>query len=234
LNPQLQPLVDLQALDLRIMDIKEKQKKIPHLIETAEAPLRSAAQQLKDMTTSGETLVKERRDRERDLEIHEAQVEKLRARLTELKTNKEYQAHLFEIEMANKKKGEIEEQILTLMERVEKGQQETKQAQTRAKEAERLFVQEKTRLETLSAGLAAELAQLDQKRSKAGALLDKTCFGCRLQLHPQLVAEVKRSDQLQTCTYCQRILYWDGEPLTVPTTTPDSLENAADDMQETV
>jgi len=237
LNPQLQPLVDLQALDLRIMDIKEKQKKIPHLIETAEAPLRSAAQQLKDMTTSGETLVKERRDRERDLEIHEAQVEKLRARLTELKTNKEYQAHLFEIEMANKKKGEIEEQILTLMERVEKGQQETKQAQTRAKEAERLFV---------------------QKRSKAGALLDKTilvrytklkaarkelavapvrdgtCFGCRLQLPPQLVAEVKRSDQLQTCTYCQRILYWDGEPLTVPTTTPDSLENAADDMQETV
>src|SRR5947199_3650777 len=128
------------------MDIKEKQKKIPHLIETAEAPLRSAAQQLKEMSTSGETLVKERRDRERDLEIHEAQVEKLRARLTELKTNKEYQAHLFEIEMANKKKGEIEEQILTLMERVEKGQQETKQAQTRAKEAERLFVQEKTRL----------------------------------------------------------------------------------------
>src|SRR5437867_1475425 len=146
------------------MDIKEKQKKIPHLIETAEAPLRSAAQQLKDMT----------------------------------------------------------------------------------------------RLETLSAGLAAEPAQLDQKRSKAGALLDKTilvrytklkaarkelavapvrdgtCFGCRLQLPPQLVAEVKRSDQLQTCTYCQRILYWDGEPLTVPTTTPDSLENAADDMQETV
>jgi uncharacterized protein len=258
LNPQLQPLVDLQALDLRIMDIKEKQKKIPDLIETAEAPLRSAAQQLKDMTTSGETLVKERRDRERDLEIHEAQVEKLRARLTELKTNKEYQAHLFEIEMANKKKGEIEEQILTLMERVEKGQQETKQVQIRAKEAERLFVQEKTRLETLSAGLAAELAQLDQKRSKAGALLDKTllvrytklkaarkelavapvrdgtCFGCRLQLPPQLVAEVKRSDQLQTCTYCQRILYWDGEPLTVPTRTPDALENAADDMQETV
>ena len=257
MNPQLQPLVDLQALDLRIMEIKEQQKKIPDLIETAEAPLRNAAQQLKDMSTSGETLVKQRRDRERDLEIHEAQVEKLRARLTELKTNKEYQAHLFEIEMANKKKGEIEEQILTLMERIEKGQQEAKQAQIRANEAERLFVQEKTRLEALSAGFAAELAQLDQKRSKAGALLDKallarytklkaarkdlavapvrngTCFGCRLQLPPQLVAEVKRSDELQTCTYCHRILYWDGEPLTVPTPTPEALENAADDMQET-
>ena len=56
MNPQLQPLVDLQALDLRIMEIKEQQKKIPDLIETAEAPLRNAAQQLKDMSTSGETL----------------------------------------------------------------------------------------------------------------------------------------------------------------------------------
>lgn len=257
MNPQLQPLIDLQTLDLRIMEIKEQQKKIPDLIETAEAPLRSATQHLKTMTSSGETLVKERRDRERDLEIHEAQVEKLRARLTELKTNKEYQAHLFEIEIANKKKGEIEEQILTLMERVEKSQQEAKQAQISAKEAERLFAQEKSRLEALSAGLAAELAQLDQKRSKAGALLDKPlldrytklkaarkdlavapvrngiCFGCRLQLPPQLVAEVKRSDQLQTCTYCHRILYWDGERVTVPTTTPETLVDAADDMQET-
>src|SRR5207247_5401343 len=115
---------------------------------------------------------------------------------------------------------------------------------------------ETIRLGSLSASLTSERSKLDQKRSKAGSLLDKTilvrytklkaarkelavapvrdgtCFGCRLQLPPQLVAEVKRSDQLQTCTYCQRILYWDGEPLTVPTTTPDSLENAADDMQE--
>lgn len=258
MNPQLQPLIDLQALDLRIMEIKEQQKKIPELIEIAEAPLRNATQHLKALTSSGETLVKERRDRERDLEAHEAQIEKLKARLTELKTNKEYQAHLFEIEMANKKKGEIEEQILTLMERVEKSQQEAKQAQTNAKDAERVFVQEKSRLEALSGGLTAELAQLDQKRGKAGALLDKAlldrytklkaarkdlavapvrngiCFGCRLQLPPQLVAEVKRSDVLQTCTYCHRILYWDGEPVPVPAASPETLEDEADNMQETV
>jgi len=258
LNPQLQPLIDIQALDLRITEIKEQQKKIPELIETAEAPLKSATQHLKTLSSSGETLVKERRDRERDLEAHEAQIGKLRARLTELKTNKEYQAHLFEIEMANKKKGEIEEQILTLMERVEKSQQEAKQAQISAKEAERQFAQEKAKLEALASGLVAELAQLDQKRGKAEGLLDKAlldryrklkagrkdlavapvrngiCFGCRLQLPPQLVAEVKRSDVLQTCTYCHRILYWDGEPIPVAAATNETLENEADDMQETV
>jgi hypothetical protein len=38
---------------------------------------------------------------------------------------------------------------------------------------------------------------------------EKTCLGCQLQLPPQLVAEVKRADQLQSCPYCHRILYWE-------------------------
>jgi hypothetical protein len=37
------------------------------------------------------------------------------------------------------------------------------------------------------------------------------CSGCRLQIPPQLIAEVKRSQDLHTCPYCHRMLYWDGE-----------------------
>jgi predicted nucleic acid-binding Zn-ribbon protein len=249
LNPQLSSLIELQALDLRILEIKEQDRKIPSILQAAETPLQEARQHLQRATASVETLTKERRDRERDLEAHEAQVGKL-------KTNKEYQAHLFEIEMANKKKGEIEEQILTLMERVEKQQEEAKQAEARASEAERMFAQEKVRLETLAAGLGVELAQLDQKQNQVAGQVDKSlfarytklkagrkdlalapirngiCAGCRLQLPPQLVAEVKRSDELQTCTYCHRILYWEGEPVSAPTapTSPHDEE----DLQETI
>jgi len=257
LNPYLQPLIQLQTLDLRIMEIKEQQRKAPALIEAAEAPLRDAVRLLTELTSAVEAQTKERRDRERDLEIHESQTEKLRARLSELKTNKEYQAHLFEIEMANKRKGEIEEQILLLMERVEKGQQELRQAQARKTEAEQRSTKEKARLEAVSAGLVSELAELEQKRKASVALLDSKllerykklkaarkdlavaplrggiCFGCRLQLPPQLVAEVKRSDELQSCTYCQRILYWDGEPLPVPAATTEPVESP-DDLKETV
>ena len=43
----------------------------------------------------------------------------MKSRLSELKSNKEYQAHLFEIEVANKKKGVIEEKILLCMEKIE-------------------------------------------------------------------------------------------------------------------
>ncbi|MEW6542571.1 MAG: C4-type zinc ribbon domain-containing protein [Nitrospirota bacterium] len=248
MNPQLQPLIELQTLDLRIGEIREHQRKAPDLLSAAEAPLRDATAMLKDATAATETLGKERRDRERDLEAQEAQIEKLKGRLSELKTNKEYQAHLFEIEMANKKKGEIEEQILVLMERIEAQQRALKEAKAKVADAERLFAQEKARLEAESAGLVTELAQLEQKQATLATTLDRelldrygklkamrkdlavvpvkngTCSGCRLQLPPQLVAEVKRSDEMNACPYCHRILYWDGEPVSVSTSQPRQFE----------
>lgn len=258
MNPQLSPLIELQTLDLRIMEIKDQQRKTPDLIQAAEVPLAGAKQSLEQATGSVEALVKERRDKERDLEAQEDHISKLRGRLTELKTNKEYQAHLFEIEMANKKKGEIEDQILLLMERIEKHQQEAKQAQAKASQAEHVFQQEKSRLGKLLADLGAELVQLEQKHREIAAGIDKAlleryrklkamrkdlavvavrngiCTGCRLQLPPQLVAEVKRSDQLVTCSYCHRILYWEGDQADLTKVSPGSLDNAENDVQETV
>jgi len=239
LHPKLPTLIELQALDLRILEVKEQERKLPSLFQAAESPLQEITLLLQGLTSEFDKSVKERRDRESDLEVHESQVAKLRARLTELKTNKEYQTHLFEIEMANKKKGAIEEQILLLMERVEKFQEEMKQGQAKAEESNRLFTEEKKRLDAMTAQYKKEMAELeDRRRTVTGALdtallarYDKIratrkdvaiapirngiCSGCRLQLPPQLVAEVKRSDELQTCSYCHRILYWEGEPAAV-------------------
>lgn len=257
MNPQLPRLIELQALDRRILEIKDQQRHIPTLIDAAEAPLREATRSLQEATARADALTRERRDRERDLEAHEAQVEKMKARLSELKTNKEYQAYLFEIDLANKRKGEIEEHILLLMERVEQAQREVKQFQAKAAELTKAFGQEKTRLEALAVRLVAELAELDQKQKDVAATVDRglldryhrlkagrkdlalaavkngICQGCRLQIPPQLVAEVRRSQELQTCSYCQRILYIEGEagqpslsaePLADPSAEP--MENA--------
>lgn len=240
MNPQLSSLIELQALDLRILEIREQDRKIPVLLLAAETPLKEARQRLQTAATSLESLTKDRRTREQDLEAHEAQVGKMRARLMELKTNKEYQAHLFEIEMANKKKSEIEDHILSLMERIDAGEKEVTQAKATFAEAERRFTDENARLEQQKGGLEAELVGLERKQREVAAGIDRAllsrytklkigrkdlavasirngiCLGCRLQLPPQLVAEVKRSDELQSCSYCHRILYWEGEPAAAP------------------
>ena len=239
MHPKLPTLIELQALDLRILEVKEQERKLPTLFQAAESPLQEITLLLQGLTSEFDKSVKERRDRESDLEVHESQVAKLRARLTELKTNKEYQTHLFEIEMANKKKGAIEEQILLLMERIEKFQEEMNQSKAKAEEAHRSFTGEKERLDAMAVQYKKEMAELEDRRRAVSGALDTAllarydriratrkdvaiapirngiCSGCRLQLPPQLVAEVRRSDELQTCSYCHRILYWEGEPATV-------------------
>ena len=121
MNPQLQPLIELQALDLRGSAIREQRRRVPDRLQTAEQPLRDARQLLDKASTQADAATKARRERERELEAQETQIDKMKARGSEIKKNVEYQAHLFEIQMANKKKGEIEEQILLLMEEVEIG-----------------------------------------------------------------------------------------------------------------
>lgn len=231
MNLQLQYLINLQKFDLRIFQIQDQLRKAPELLKSAEAPLQDLLTRLQALKNTGESLVKQRRSAERELATQEDQLQKIRNRLSELKTNKEYQAHLFEIELARKKKDSIEENVLEIMERVEQNEQAVKELEEQAKEAQHTFDVEKARIEAQLANLANELADLEQQQKTLAEMVEKpllarynrlktmrkgyavaqlrdgACGGCQLQLPPQLVAEVKRGNELMDCSYCHRILY---------------------------
>lgn len=235
MNQNLSPLIELQKLDLRIMEITEQRRKIPERLHAVEAPLRDAKQSLQETSVAIDALVKERRSHEKDVEAQDAHTDKMRARLSELKTNKEYQAHLFELQMANKKKSDIEDKVLACMEKIEQLQQTAKEAQDKVRVVEQAFTKEKQVLEELEQKLSGELVELEsQQRDRSAnvepgllarytklkaarkdqalaAIKGGMCSGCRLQIPPQLIAEVKRSQDLHTCPYCHRMLYWDGD-----------------------
>lgn len=247
MSQKLSPLIALQKLDLHILELTEQRRKIPERLHAAEAPVRELNQVVAQTQATVDTLVKERRGYEKDLDAHEAQTEKMKSHAAGLKTNKEYQAHLFEIELANKKRGEIEEKILLAMEQIEQLQRTAKEAQDKASAAQKVFEEEKKVLDVQEQVLAKELAQLEAQQREAALLVDKPllarynqikaakkeqalaavrdgmCAGCRLQIPPQLVAQVKRSEDLQLCPYCRRMLYWEGD---IPAETSSALSEA--------
>ena len=187
------------------MEINNQRRKIPERLQAVEGPLREAQQQLQQTSAAMEILNKERRSHEKDLEAHEAHTEKMKSRLSELKSNKEYQAHLFEIEVANKKKGDFEEKILLCMEKIEQLQRTAKEAQDKLNMVEKAFAQEKLVVEELEKKLSTELADLEAQQQAHSAHVEKgllsrynkikaarkdqplaeikdgTCSGCRLQ-----------------------------------------------------
>ena len=233
------------------MEIRETRRKIPEHLHAAEAPLREATQSLGDTKAEVDAATKERRGHEKDLEAHEAHTEKMKSHAASLKTNKEYQAHLFELELANKKRGDFEEKILLAMDKIDQLQKTAKEMQEKQTALEKVFIQEKQRLDTQDKELATEQARLEAEYREASARVDRTllerynqvkagrkdqplaavrggiCAGCRLQIPPQLIAQVRRSDDLHLCPYCRRILYWEGEPAT-ETSSPLSEAKKAD------
>ena len=235
MNSQLQSLIELQKYDLRIFEILDQKKKHPEVLKAAESPLREVSAELKKLQDSGEVLTRQRKDGEQELTLQEEHIGKIRGRLNDLKTNKEYQAHLYEIELARKKKDTLEESVLVILEQAEENENAQKELQQKVSEAEQAFLECKKNLESNRASLDQELARLEGQHGEVtkqvepsllrrymklkslrkgfaiAKVFDGACAGCRLQLPPQLVAEVKRADELLNCSYCHRILYWEPE-----------------------
>jgi len=235
----LQRLMSLQEVDGRLEELADRKKRIPELVAAAQRPLH-AAQALHEVTKKDlDTSTKQRKALEDELAVQEQAISKLQDRAIKgaIKTNKEFQAHKFEIDLAKKKKGEIEEQLLMLMDQVDVKKKELAQADAAMKEAERKFAVEKTSLEGSVGAIEQELVEQTQRRKDMAAAVEKSllrtyeklrvsrkgqalagvtkegsCMACRLQIQPQVVSDVKRGMSVLTCIYCQRILYWAGEP----------------------
>ncbi len=235
MNDQLALLVRAQELDNRIARLAEQKQAIPARREEASGPLREARAVLERLRAEIEAKNRERKDREQDLAAHEARIEKQKARSAEIKTNKEYQAHLAEIETARQEQGRLEEELLICLEQIDTlRRQATEQQQAVSREEQRSAEQER-QLEAQEQAVNAELARLESKSEATIARLEDqwrkeyyrlkstrkgmavvpirngTCAGCRLSLPPQLVAEVRRLGKILTCSHCYRILYWPEE-----------------------
>jgi len=225
------------------------------MIEAAGRPLQVAQADRDSLKKDFDLALHDRKSREQDLAVQEQAISKLEDRAVkgEIKTNKEFQAHRFEIELAKKKKGEIEDQLLLLMEQVDTKKKELARVEEAVKTSEQRFNAEKTTLEGSVGALEAELAEVTRKRKEmaagvepsllrtyeklrvtrkgqalAGVTKEGNCRACRLQIEPQVVSDVKRANTVLTCSYCHRILYWAGDP--VPERPPEQIpvEQAAD------
>ena len=231
MKDQLALLVQLQELDLQLNQQKGEQKNLPEKLKISEQPLIGARAAAAEAKTTLEALSKERKEKEQALQAAEEKIVKLKGRLTELKTNKEYQAHLQEIESANADKGKTEELLLMVMEKGDLLKKEVASKEAALAAEEKVFSREKAemdeRLKQLGESaqkLESEWAALSQQVDKklleeykrlavsrkgmaVAPLNGNICSGCHFSLPPQLIAEVKKGEKIHTCTYCHRILY---------------------------
>ncbi len=232
MEEQLQLLVDLQKLDTNILTLRYKIDSMPSHIAAEEAPYKEARKAYEAAHQQQLTLVKKKKDKERQIEDSAEKIKKLRARSSEIKTNKEYQAHLKEIESVESEIRLAEDDVLSLMEVIETVSKTTEAENARltaakdkaealnkerAKEIEFIeqelqALKEKRRL--LADKIGPELYTRYMNLLKAGRgcavaeVIKEVCQGCNMNIPPQLFVEIKNSDTLLQCPQCRRILYF--------------------------
>ena len=228
---QLSLLVQLQAVDRELFQQKEDAKRPTETLQAAEQALKNIEGELEKVQTAITQLEKKKKKDELELKVCEDHIIQLREKLPRLKTNEEYKALLSEIESAKTRKRSQEDGLLVFMEDDERLRGEIVLKEQAVTEAKRLFVIQKQeteaalrQLETRSRSieersiiLAADIEKdlLDQYRKllivcRGLAVVPITgniCTGCHFNIPPQKAAEVKKGDQIHTCTYCNRILH---------------------------
>jgi len=229
---EFEKLIKIQNLDTEIKNITLTLQNIPSQVEEINKKIKSS---FEVVTKAREKLAqnqKTRRDLEAEVKDIKNKISKYNLQLNQVKTNVEYRSLLKEIEDAQKKVNDMEEEIITEMLDADEIEEEIKNTSQKHSEAELKFAKEKEVLQQkkseseakreallrektdLMKKIPGELISLYLKifNSKNGVALSQVneefCSLCHMRIRPQVLNELKEYEKIILCENCGRILYW--------------------------
>ncbi len=234
MKEQIEKLLTLQGLDLRIADLEGMLESLPGEVEAAAGERLALERELAAKRADIEAETLKRRRLEGDLEGNSEEIAKFSVQLNEVKTNEQYNALLKEIDDRKKKNSAIEEEILLGMDRGEKLEKECDALSVDVKRAAEKEKEERSRVEKELEEVWKDLVKAKEERSVAAAALEpktlsryeqihgrsrtqavaridrEACEVCYRRIPAQRIIEVKRMKALVSCEGCGRILVWTG------------------------
>jgi uncharacterized protein len=238
-SPELQQLIRLQDIDVRVFTLNDRLIAIPSERENLEAQFRQQSAEHLAIEDALATARAEHNRIEIDMAELEKAHEKFKADLMRVHNTKEYQTVLREIDATKKSISAFETEALQYLEKIEGFEKEI---------AERAPEHAKRRAEVdeILAGFDAEIerirAELDQLRvareeiakevrpqylavynriaqTRKGRAMSEVrsdgrngrCSACNFALRPQVFSDVRRGNDLIVCDTCSRILFYRPE-----------------------
>jgi predicted nucleic acid-binding Zn-ribbon protein len=235
LKDLLEDLIALQEVEIEIFKAEDGLRELPKEVSEIQSIITARKRSLDSADEEIASYEERKAPLEVELKENQALLDAADARIKRIKTNKEYLAMQREIDLAKKRKADLEEQVLTIMEKIEKKTSERERIRT-SFETDKVILDEKMgKLNTLMKELDAVLAEYKGKDDRLRKIVDKSllskydrikqskkglavvecfegvCRGCHMHIQPQLFNELIRGDRLINCPACQRILYVKAE-----------------------
>ena len=239
MDVQLELLIRLQQVDIKITQLQETITALPQNLRSVEEKLQQQKLVLEqaDKAVPGEEA--RRRRLESDRKDQQQKLIKYREQSSSVKTNEQFHALQHEIGFVEAEIRRIEDEELTSMIKSEGLESQRAEARKASTLQAKLVEEEKERTRIASESYQKELAVLQQERTKLRKGVDEPllaqydriasssrktalaravgqrCLSCQMSLRPQFWNQV-REGTLLNCESCGRLLYFDPGPVTMP------------------
>ncbi|MGA9177123.1 MAG: C4-type zinc ribbon domain-containing protein [Desulfobacterales bacterium] len=231
MKEQIKVLVKLQHLDAESIRIKSTLNDVSKKLKHLDSSLEEIEQTIKDQESVLDGLKKQYRDYESDVKLNLAKINKSQEKLRSVKTNKEYQSLLKEIEDVKSKNSSIEDIMIECLDRIDEAEEIIATKKDEYLQLSDHIKSEKQSIEHDAEIDKKKLDELDTDRKNVSGLIDAqllkiylvikeqqeglavvpvkdaVCHGCNVNLPPQLYNELFRYDSLKFCPNCHRIIY---------------------------
>ena len=232
MREQIEVLVKLQQIETETVQIKSALNGVSKKLEDLDSGVKLFEQTIEEQERIINDLKKQYRDYESAIQLNLEKEQKIQVKLRSVKNNKEYQALLKEIEDVGGKNSEIEDKMIEFLDRMDITE---KIIATKKDEYINIFENAKSEKESIKQNTEAKkkrLGELEMKSAEVFGLVDPEllkrylnikqqdpgelavvpvkdaiCYGCNVNLPPQLYNELFRCDSLRFCPNCQRIIY---------------------------
>ena len=232
LDEKLNALLMIQSIDTKFDNISREKEETPKEIEKLRKGLGLLDSAVEQNLSTVEELKKERRKVERELEEIDLKLKKSKLRLNEVKSNREYQAVLKEIEDLKDLTFQKEETVIKWMEEIEIQEKKCADNTVRREESQEEYKSKEKAFSQRIRELDKEVQSLNEKRVQLSPNLDEdllrrynglrshlkgrvvvpvidgVCQECHLGIPPQQYNELIKGDSMQSCPHCSRIIYW--------------------------
>jgi predicted nucleic acid-binding Zn-ribbon protein len=230
----LQSLLDLQALDSRLNQVRTRLAAFPQKFAAVDGRVAAARAELDQSKAAQVATVRDRKKYELDVEQWKDRVRKYRDQTAQVKTNEAYKALQHEVELAESEIAKAEDRLLEQMVNAEEYDRRVKISDKRLKETEEIARGERAALDAEKASAEKDLEALEARRAAIVAgipenlldhytriakkhggialaeLRDERCSACGMRVRPHVFQEIQRvgDDKMFHCETCTRILYY--------------------------
>jgi uncharacterized protein len=232
LNKYLSLLISLQSLDAEGVKYKSKKKELPLSMSMLDEAFEKYNEVFAEKKNKFEEVTAQHKDLESKLKKGFDILSKAKERLNDVKTNKEYQAILKEIENVESRNSEIETEIICLLEEIDKRKKNMKEEEKAKEQYDALYENKKQMIKKEIDSLDEKILVCSQQYQKLIENIPKellkryemikalnngtavvsvwkgVCGGCHMNIPPQLYNELQKSDDLLSCPNCNRIMFW--------------------------